>query len=275
MVIIGLREFKKVRDIIYSKTGIYIPESKVYFLKKRIENRLKELELQSAEDYIKYLHFFDKTGREVQNLINLVTVNETYFFREFPQLQAFAEHCLPEVARKAPHKKIEILSAGCSTGEEPYTLSIILMEMLDSARNFEITAIDIDENALEKAKKGIYNERSVKDVPKIYLEKYFDVLKSGYAVKPVVKKNVKFKKVNLFDTRSLSMLGKDFDFIFCRNVLIYFSDDSRRKVVESFYNMMVPGGYIFLGHSESVSRITTAFRIKRAGDFIVYQKPLE
>jgi len=269
----GLHEFRELRDVIYSKFGIYISKNKIYFLKKRVENRLKALGLKNVEDYIKYLRFFDKAGKELQNLINSVTINETYFFREFPQLQAFAEYCLPEVIEKK--NNIKVLSAGCSTGEEPYTLSIILNEMLDPFHKFKIVAVDIDEKALEKARTGIYNSRSVKDVPEVYLKKYFDILPSGFLVKQIVKANVDFRKANLMDRDILLSLGRNFDFIFCRNVLIYFSDESRRKVVENFYSMMNPGGYIFLGHSESMSRITTAFKLKRAGNFIVYQKPLE
>ncbi len=271
----GLREFKDMRDFIYAKTGIFIGDNKVYFLKKRVASRIEELGLNSVDDYIKYLKFFDKRRTELQNLINSITVNETYFFREFPQLQAFAEYSLPEVAEQKSDKRIKVLSAGCSTGEEPYTLSIILNEMLDRDYTFKVIGVDVDENVLNKAKEGIYGPRSVKDVPKPYLKKYFTIIGEKYIVKPVVKEKVEFRKINLMDRNRLIALGRDFDFIFCRNVLIYFSDESRRKVVDTFYNMMNPGGYIFLGHSESMSRITSAFKVKKAGNYIVYQKPME
>ncbi|RKX56038.1 MAG: hypothetical protein DRP50_01270 [Thermotoga sp.] len=173
-------------------------------------------------------------------------------------------------------KELRILSAGCSSGEEPYTLSIILHEMVDDLRDIDakIVGIDIDESALKKAERGIYDERSVKDVPGKYLDKHFDILPSGYSVKEHVRRLVRFHKINLFDSTNLLRVGKQFDFVFCRNVLIYFSDESRRQVVENLYMMMKPGAYIFLGYSESMTRITRAFRIKRAGNTLVYQKPM-
>jgi chemotaxis protein methyltransferase CheR len=147
--------------------------------------------------------------------------------------------------------------------------------MLDPPHSFSITAVDIDYRALEKAKQGIYDERSVRDVPQVYLEKYFTKTSKGFVVRDEVRRFVTFRKVNLSDREALLALGRDFDFVFCRNVLIYFSDDSRRRVVETFYAMMNPGGYIFLGHSESLSRITSAFELKRMGGDLVYRKPLK
>ena len=275
----GIREFRELRDLIYEKIGIHILDEKIYFLKKRVEKRIEELGIDSPSEYIKYLRYMDHTGKEFQNLTNSITINETYFFRNFPVLQAFAEHCLPEVLQRNMEKKqkeLRILSAGCSSGEEPYTLSIILHEMVDDLRNIDarIVGIDIDESALKKAERGIYDERSVKDVPGKYLDKHFDILPSGYSVKEHVRRLVRFHKINLFDSTNLLRVGKQFDFVFCRNVLIYFSDESRRQVVENLYMMMKPGAYIFLGYSESMTRITRAFRIKRAGNTLVYQKPM-
>jgi len=270
----GFHEFKTVRDMIYAKTGIFISDQKVYLLKKRIQDRINALQFSSASEYIRFLKFSDHGGKEFNNLVIATTVNETYFFREFPQLQIFAEYCLPEVVERAKKSSVRILSAGCSTGEEPYTLSIICQEMLTPQYSFSVEAIDIDDRALSAALRGIYDERSVRDVPHAYLGKYFEVTPEGYAVKDFVRRYVNFSKVNLFDQTQLTSLGHDFDFVFCRNVLIYFSDDSRRKVIEGFYTMMKPGGYIFLGHSESLSRITTAFKLKRMGGGLVYQKPL-
>ncbi len=275
----GIREFRELRDLIYEKIGIHILDEKIYFLKKRVEKRIEELGIDSPSEYIKYLRYMDHTGKEFQNLTNSITINETYFFRNFPVLQAFAEHCLPEVLQRNMEKKqkeLRILSAGCSSGEEPYTLSIILHEMVDDLRDIDakIVGIDIDESALKKAERGIYDERSVKDVPGKYLDKHFDILPSGYSVKEHVRRLVRFHKINLFDSTNLLRVGKQFDFVFCRNVLIYFSDESRRQVVENLYMMMKPGAYIFLGYSESMTRITRAFRIKRAGNTLVYQKPM-
>lgn len=274
-MIFGFREFSALRDHIYARTGVYIGDQKVYLLKRRVEQRLAALGFSSVEEYLNYLKHWDGSRREFEELVSAITVNETYFFREFPQLQAFAEHCLPEVVERKNAGRVRILSAGCSTGEEAYTLSIICQEMLDPPHAFSIDALDIDYRALEKAKKGVYEERAVRDIPRVYLEKYFEKTREGWVVKEAVRRGVTFHKVNLSDREALLAVGRGFDFVFCRNVLIYFSDDSRRKVVETFYAMMNPGGYIFLGHSESMSRITSAFELRRMGEALVYRKPLQ
>lgn len=210
-------------------------------------------------------------------LINSLTTNETYFFREFEQLKSFAEHCLPGVLdRKTRNRDINIWSAGCSTGEEAYTLSIILLEMLDNYNkwNINIYATDINTEVLKKAERGVYSERSVKYVPREYFAKYFTGKTEEWKVAPDVKRNVKFENVNLINNGAAKFY-KNIDFIFCRNVLIYFDDNSRKRVVNSFYESLNIGGYIFLGHSESMSRISTAFTPKRRGGWIVYEKAKE
>lgn len=276
----GFREFVELRKLIYAKSGIYLGDEKVYFLRRRVEKRMEELGMEDPQEYVNYLRFFDRRGRELHKLIEEVTVNETYFFREFPQLQAFAEHCLPEVLeqkRKGLISKLRILSAGCSTGEEPYTLAIILKEMVDDLDSLapRVVAVDIDGKVLDKALRGIYEARSVKDVPKVYLERYFEKVGNGkWRVMNSVRELVTFEQVNLADYEEVLRFGmSSFDFIFCRNVLIYFSEEVRRRVVENFYALLQPGGYIFLGHSESLSRISTAFTLRRRGGYLVYQKP--
>ncbi|OQX86631.1 MAG: chemotaxis protein [Candidatus Omnitrophica bacterium 4484_70.2] len=274
---LSIKDFIKFRDLIYKKTGLFFEEKKIYFLKKRLSKRMEELEIKSTVEYYQLLSFGDKSEDELQRLIDLLTTNETYFFREFEQLQAFAEYCLPEICEKKEKNsnyKLKIWSAGCSTGEEPYTLAIILLEMLDNFRLWdkEIVATDIDSVALKRAERGVYDDRSVKDVPEEYFAKYFTTQSDGYRVTIPLRKMVTFYKLNLFDDREIAR-HKNFDFIFCRNVLIYFNDLSRRKVVNYFYEALNPGGYIFLGHSESMSRISSAFKITRKGDFIVYKKP--
>lgn len=270
----GYREFKELRDFIYSKTGIFISDDKMYIVKKKLDDVLNSGKFPDFRDYMKQLKFFDKSKELFDDLISSITINETYFFREFYQLKTFAEECLPELLDRTGQRTVKVLSAGCSIGAEPYTLSIILSEMLDEGYNYFIDAVDIDDEALKKAVIGIYDDRAVKEVPRAYFEKYFTILGPGkYRINDDVRRHVKFYKMNLFDEDKLLDLGNDFDFIFCRNVLIYFSDDSRRKVVETFYKMLVPGGYIFLGHSESLSRITNAFELKKMGGNLVYQKP--
>lgn len=272
-----LEYFIKLRNLIYERTGISYEENKIYYIKKRLQQRIEAGNFQGVNEYIKHLKLFDRDGREFQQLINLLTVNETYFFREFSQLQVFAEACLEEVIKRKQAegtRTIKIFSAGCSTGEEPYTLAIILREMLENFRNWEvmIKAGDIDENVLSFARRGIYDSRSVKDVPPNYLNTYFDSPSAGeYIIRPEIRDLVVFEHVNLMDRRSLRY-EDNYDFVFCRNVLIYFDELSRKQVIEKFYTMLSKGGFIFLGHAESLSRISTAFRIRRLEDHIVYQR---
>lgn len=270
-------EFEALSDFIYRKTGIRFEPKKLYFVSKRIQKRMEALGIQTVSEYIRMLRFADPVNQEFQRLTDLLTINETYFFRDFPQLQAFAEHCLFEVAEKKAAKgdrKLSIWSAGCSTGEEPYTLAIILLEMLDdlSEWNIQILGSDIDLTALSKARRAVYESRSLRDVPGAYLKRHFEQKPDGsHKVSREIRNMVRFERINLSDKDDIRK-KRGFDFIFCRNVLIYFDDVSRKRLVDQFYVALNPEGFIFLGSSESVGRISTAFKIKRAGGYIVYYK---
>lgn len=272
-----LVEFEAISDLIYRKAGIKFEAKKIYFLSKRIEKRVDALKLKSVSEYIRYLRFLDQQGKEFQALINLITVNETYFFRDFPQLQGFAEYCLTDVIEKkvsSGDNRLKIWCSGCSTGEEAYTISIILHEILDDVKKWDIQIIasDIDQNVLKSAQQGIYGMRSVKDVPPEYFKNYFRNYKNGdFSVIDSIKSIVRFDHLNLSDSYALKS-KRNFDFIFCRNVLIYFDDLSRKKIVDHFYIALNKGGYVFLGSSESLGRISTAFNLKRLGTHLVYCK---
>lgn len=274
---ITINEFEVLTGFIYRKTGIRLESQKLYFLSTRINKRIEILKVESVSEYIRILRFGDPEGSEFQNLVNLLTVNETYFFRDFPQLQAFAEQSLDEVIKRkmaAGERRLKIWSAPCSSGEEPYTLAIILHAMLDNINSWdvEIIASDIDQNILSKARSAIYDERRLREVPPEYLTLFFDrQMDNQYKVKSEIRQMVKFEHVNLSESNDIrNKVG--FDFIFCRNLLIYFDDISRKKLVDQFYIALNPGGYIFLGASESISRISTAFRVKRKGGYFVYYK---
>jgi len=266
--------FDKFIKLIYKKTGMYYEHNKKYLVQKRIEKRVETLEMESANAYFMMLKFAEDSS-EFYQLINDLTINETYFFRDFPQLRNFAEDVLPIVAKqKEDRKKIKIWCAACSTGEEPYTLSIILQEMLEKYEEWEIQilASDINTEVLQHSRIGIYDNRSVKDVPPEYLEKYFTKRHDRHLINMNVRKSVSFKRINLMDENAMSNIN-GCDFIFCRNCLIYFDDESRKKVVSSFYESLNPGGILFLGHSESVGRISSAYKVKKIGDTLVYLKP--
>jgi len=266
--------FDKFVKLIYKKTGLYFDHNKKYYVQKKIEKCAESLDMDSLNEYYIMLKYSDDLS-EFDRLVNELTVNETYFFRDFPQLRCFAEDVLPIfVNEKGTRKKIKIWSAACSTGEEPYTLSIILQEMLDKPEEWDIQilASDINTDVLQNAEIGLYESRAVKDVPPEYLEKYFTKRNDKYLINLNVRKHVSFKRINLIDENEMSNMD-GYDFIFCRNCLIYFDDESRKNVLSSFYESLNPGGVIFLGHSESVGRISSAYKVQRIGNTIVYSRP--
>jgi len=268
--------YQRFVDLIYKKTGIWFESTKRYFVDKRLDERIVELGLANYREYYQLLKFSTEQT-EMQQLINRLTVNETYFFRDFPQLQGFAEDVLLQMVKeksKVRDKRIRLWSAGCSTGEEPYTLAIILLEMLPNPEEWtiEILASDINTSVLDVSRKGHYNSRSVKDVPLEYLERYFIQRSETYILDIKVRNMVTFKKINLMEEREMKV-QINYDLIFCRNVLIYFDAESRLSVLNRFYRSLQSDGYIYLGHSESVTRITDSFKMKRIGGTTAYYKP--
>lgn len=271
-----LEDFIKLRDYIYRKSGIFFEEKKLYYVEKRVEARMRATGFENFSAYFAWMRF-DPSGKELQELLNALTVNETYFFRESPQLRCFAEEVIPEIleAKKAHNPRvIRVWSAGCSTGEEAYTLAILLEEALaglPEAVPWEVHATDINTEVLEKAKRGVYGARAVREVPLPYLRKYFLEIDGEYEVLPTLKRKVSFYHLNLLDREAMRRM-RDFDAIFCRNVLIYFDDASRREAALYFYEALRPGGFIFLGHSESMSRIVPIFKLRKFREAIIYQK---
>jgi Methylase of chemotaxis methyl-accepting proteins len=275
-VVLSDELYEKFINLIYKKTGLHYEYNKKYFVEKRIIQYAKLLQCCSLNEYYMWLKFATDQSEFFQ-LINDLTVNETYFFRDFPQLRNFAEDVLPLVEkRKMDRRKIKIWCAACSTGEEAYTLSIILKEMLDEPAKWDIQIIasDINSEVLQRAKTGLYDSRAIKDVPLSYLEKYFRKRQDKYLINHDIRQSVSFLRINLMDARARSSIT-GCDFIFCRNCLIYFDDLSRKSVVMSFYQSLNPEGFLFLGHSESVGRITSSYKAKKIGDTVVYSRPKE
>jgi len=273
---ITIQQFEMVSDFIYNRCGIKFDIRKHYFLSKRIIDRMDALRMRTFDEYIRHLRFTDFDKSEFQKLINSVTTNESYFFRDYEQLRAFAENCFTEVVTakaEAGRLTLRIWSAGCSRGEEPYTLAIILSEMLEDITDWdiEIVATDIDSEALNCAQIGVYDDRAVKEVPEEYIKKYFVEKRNMYYLSNKIKAMIRFENQNLSDRMAVRKM-LNFDFIFCRNVLIYFDETSRKRVVDHFYVALNHGGYIFLGSSESIGRITNAFTLKRKGNYLVYKK---
>jgi len=273
---LSAEQFQSLSQQIYQKLGLHFDDKKIYFLKTRVAKRMSALGIVETRDYIFKLNYADPDGQEMQALANLVTTNETYMFREYEQLQAFANYCLPEVlsAKQARGEKtLRIWCAGCSSGEEAYTLAMIVQEVFPQAQSWDckIVATDIDENMLRHVKAARYGARAVGDVPEEYRQKYLIENEEDWLVRPRTAALVEIRHLNLHDRMAMRTM-RGFDFVFCRNVLIYFDDLSRKAVIDHFYNALNPGSYIFLGHSESVGRVTTAFRLKRFESHLVYVK---
>ena len=273
---ITLEDFLKFREFFYRKTGIYFEDSTRYFVDKRLLDRMRVTGNASFRDYFIQVRF-EASGAELQQLVNLMTVNETYFFREEYQFQCLVNSILNEVCeRKKPGERIRIWSIPSSSGEEPYSIAIYLLEYWPQLANFdvEIVASDIDTAILEQARRGVYSRRSVQNMPAPLINRYFDLLPGGeYQISEDVRSAVEFSKVNLADPASVRGF-RNYDVIFCRNLLIYFDDNSRRSAAETFFDALRPGGFICLGHSESMSRISGLFKVRKFNDAMVYQRPL-
>lgn len=267
-------DFLKFREFFYRKTGIHFEDSKRYFVDKRLVERIRATGNNCFRNYFTQLRF-EASGIELQALTNAMTVNETYFFREEYQFQCLVDSMLPEVIRhKAPGELIRIWSIPSSTGEEPYTIAMYLNERWPQIAQWDVELVssDIDTSVIERARQARYSERSVQHVPADLLRKYFTRKGNEYQLSADLRDCVEFTRVNLSeltDTRAY----RGFDVIFCRNLLIYFDDVSRRKAAEVFYEALNPNGFICLGHSESMSRITSLFSVRKFPDAIVYQKP--
>jgi chemotaxis protein methyltransferase CheR len=273
---LSLEQFERLNQQIYQKLGLHFDEKKISFVKSRVAKRMAALAMDDPQDYIFMISYADPDGVEMQALANLITTNETYMFREYEQLQAFANHCLPEVlsAKQARNDRtLRIWSAGCSSGEEAYTLAMIVQEVFPQVQSWdcEIWATDIDENMLRKVAAARYNARSVANVPDEFRDKYLVGGGEDWTVRQRTAAMVHVRHLNLNDRMAMRSM-RNFDFIFCRNVLIYFDDLSRKAVVDHLYNALNHGGYIFLGHSESIGRVTSAFHLRRFDDHLVYVK---
>lgn len=255
-------EFVQLRDFIYDKSGIYVDVKRKYLFESRFSKRLNELGLTSFADYVKLLKVDPK---ELTKLFELVTTNETSFCRDMKQLEAFQNNVLKEKLdqqRKAGKKELNIWSAGCSSGEEPYTLSILLHETLKmelASWRINITAVDLSPPMIARAKKGVYGEYAFKTTPDAIKSRYFTKDPEGWKVKPTVAKLVNFQQMNLNDSLALKRVARS-HIVFCRNVIIYFDADMKKRVISSFYDNLMPGGYLMLGHSETLHKVAAAFK---------------
>lgn len=269
-------EYAKFCEFFYRKTGIQFQEAKKYYVERRIADRIAKTGSENFRDYFTFVRF-EVSGEELQHLVNSMTVNETYFFREDYQFKALVSGILPALMRvKSQRDPFRIWSIPCSSGEEPYSIAISLLEQWDQVDNWdiEIHASDIDSKILAEARAGIFGPRSLQRVSSQLVSKYFVSLGEGrFQICDELRDSIDFSLINVVDPLQTNRF-RDVDVIFCRNLLIYFDDVARRETVETLYETLRPGGFVCLGHSESMSRMTSLFVPRKFGDTIVYQKPL-
>lgn len=268
----------KIRDLIYEISGIYQPEEKLYLLASRCARRMTAVNAATPADYLAHLTVRANREAELRSLLNEITIGETYMFRSPAQLEALRNVILPELMKSKTamgFKRLRFWSAGCSTGEEPYTIAMFLLE--ESAKllagwTFDILATDLNDHSLAAAKAGIYGEYSLRSTSDALRKKYFKPYdEKRLQVSEQLKSLIRFERVNLNDDSKMIFI-KGLDIVFCCNVLIYFDLNSKRRVMQHFYSNLLSGGYLFLGHAESLYQVDDRFRLLHFPGAIGYWK---
>ena len=266
-------EFRLFSKIIYEESGIFMKDSKVTLLSNRLRKRLQAHNMSEFSDYYKYINSLRGEDKKIEyeKLLDVVSTNETYFFRNERQFDALMNVCLPEIAERKKNRKMRIWSAACSTGEEAFTIAICVLEKMDLFRgwNIEIIATDIAPSVLDFAREGVYSGRRIEKVPQEYLKKYF--ISRGpdegvYEVKQELKQLTNFYYLNFFK----GTFPNELDIIFCRNVMIYFDKPHQKELISRFRDSILPTGYLFIGHSETLHTISDDFVYRKVLDSPVY-----
>ncbi len=269
--------FSTLRQFIYENCGIYFQDNKKYLLESRILKRINFLGLNSFEDYIGYIKYNMNNGAEKKYLYEAITINETFFFRNQPQLDSLVSTVIPEILAKktGPDRfKIKIWSAATSSGEEAYSVAMTFLDLIKPrfpGVELEIVGTDINHAVIETAKTAKYKEYSIRNTPAYYLKKYFSQNGNVFELDQSVKNLVSFKLFNLYDDVSMKAMY-NFDIIFCANVLIYFDQRSKMKVISHLYNALNKGGYLFIGYAETLHTISKAFKLVSFPKTIGYKK---
>ncbi len=262
MISITDSEFKQLVDFVYDKYGITLAKKRV-LVEGRLTGVLKSKGLTQFSDYLKLL-FNDTTGTELTNLLNKVTTNHTYFMREQEHFDFLLSTILPELeAKHASTKSLKIWSAGCSSGQEAYTIAMVLDQYFGAKKSqwdTVILATDISQSAMGKAQVASYPIEGLSEIPAEWHKKYLTVDNANktFTMLPKIKKEVVFRPLNLMEPFQFKN-KRPFDIIFCRNVMIYFDQPTKDKLVEKFYDVTVPGGYLCIGHSENINRNATRY----------------
>lgn len=258
--------------------GLYFGDDSRFLLEKRLARRIADLGIGSFSTY-HYLLRKDNSGEEeLATIIDMLTTNETYFFREMGQLRALIDEILPELLERTRGRRpgpVSLWSAGCSSGEEPYSIVMLALEAgLEPGRDFRVYASDISRQVLHKARRGLYRQSSFRETDPLLRKRYFQEVENGtWRISDDVKRHVVFTRVNLMDRSRISVLGT-MDVILCRNVIIYFDVETKRHVIGTFAEKLHPGGYLLLGHSESLINVSNAFQLRHLRNDLVYRRPL-
>ena len=269
--------FRAMRDFIYGNTGIYFQDNKKYLLEGRLGKRLQVIGMESFESYLQLVRLSPQRAAEMKFLYEAVTINETFFFRNEPQFEAFEKTLVPQILERktgAAKSKLKVWSAASSSGEEAYTLAMIYLEKIRpryAGLEIEIVGTDLSSAVIETARAGVYREYSVRNMPRLYMDKYFEAVDGRFHLVPQAKKLARFEHLNLYDRGRMRAMGR-FDIIFCANVLIYFDQQSKIQVVSDLYDNLNPGGFLFIGYAESLHGISSAFKLVNFPKTVAYQK---
>jgi chemotaxis protein methyltransferase CheR len=268
-------EFRLLRDLIHAHCGIWFRDDMRFVLERRLSPRLATHGLTSYLDYHRFVRFDPRGLGELDEATDLLTTNETYFYREPHQLRAFEREILPALAeRRSGERRLRILSAGCSTGEEPYTLAILLKASgLFEGWDLEVVGADISRRCLAVARAGAYGEHAFRSAEGDAMRRWFHLRQGRWVLDEAVRRLVRFTAANLLDERGLASVGR-VDAVFCRNVMIYFDLSARRQALRRLHDKLRPGGWLLLGHSESLINVTADFELVHLTNDLVYRRPL-
>jgi len=254
-------EYQKLSHLIYSVSGISLKDSKQALLTSRLAGVLAQSGRKNFTEYYNSL-ISDSSGAAVASLVDRITTNHTYFMREPAHFNYFRDTVLPYLRKTVVDRDLRVWSAACSSGEEAYTLAMILDEFLDTDRtrwDSKVLATDVSEKVLKDASRGVYTQDRVEPLPSLWKQRYLARLPDGnYEVVDRIKKEVIYRRFNLIDP--VYPFRKKFHVIFCRNVMIYFDSDTRASIINKFYDMTEPGGYLFIGHSEAIDRSKSQYK---------------
>ncbi len=276
-VSLSTKSFESWRKYIYDSTGIYFQDNKKYLLESRLQKRISYLGIESFEKYLDFIKFNPAGTSEVRYLYEAITINETFFFRNQPQLDALVTTVLPGIISAKQNmgkNKIKIWSAASSSGEEAYSIAMVINDLIFPKYpniEFEIVGTDISNAVIDVARRASYKEYSVRNTPVYYLKKYFKSNGHSFNLDTKIKDMAYFKLLNLYDDLSMRTMIS-FDVIFCANVLIYFDPCSKVKVVNHLYNSLTKDGFLFIGYSETLHGISKSFKLTSFPKTIGYKK---